>query len=505
MGRAALATFVTISLLGACVSRIERKVSADLATVDLKAPFLKAHMRDGDLYVLSSWTIDEAEAQLLGTGERFGPARGAGVAGTYRVRFADVALYETNTVIRSPVVAAMAVVTGASVVVTVACLANPKACFGSCPTFYATTDEGQRFLQAEGFSDSIAPSLERNDVDALWRSTGRGGELSLLMTNEAYETHVVKQADVLAVPRPPGGRVLADASGLWAASALRPASRCRSTHGDCLDLVRAVDGRERTTVTDPDDLAARETIELAFEDDGPGGAGRALVVGARQTLVTTFLLYQGLSYLGGSATAWLARGERGQRIGPAVDLSRLLGGIEVQVPVDDGWQTVGEVYETGPIATDVHLVRLPAGVSGRALRLRLPKGGWRLDYLALAELAGAATAIRVSPTRVHGTLGRDYGAGRSAATGFPIVTMPGDEYELRYQLPPGEDYELFLDSRGYYLEWMRQQWLREENPLAALRMLLSPRQALRTLAPAFKEIEPQAEELFWRSRYARPL
>ena len=45
--------------------------------------------------------------------------------------------------------------------------------------------------------------------------------------------------------------------------------------------------------------------------------------------------------------------------------------------------------------------------------------------------------------------------------------MPGDSYELAYDLPAGDNFELFLDSRGYYLEWMREQWLRDENPVAA--------------------------------------
>jgi hypothetical protein len=98
----------------------------------------------------------------------------------------------------------------------------------------------------------------------------------------------------------------------------------------------------------------------------------------------------------------------------------------------------------------------------------------------------------------------DYGRGRAPATGFPIVTQPGDAYDFTYQLPAGAQYELFLDSRGYYLEWMRKEWLHETQPLAALKMLLDPAQALRDLAPAFKQLEPQAEALFWSSRYAHP-
>ncbi|MEZ4360113.1 MAG: hypothetical protein R3B48_08030 [Kofleriaceae bacterium] len=502
--RRVIATALLIGLTSwSCVSRIQRKVGVSLATVDLKAAYLKAHMKSGELFVLSKWSIDESARVIFGTGELYGLGRGQGIPGDYRVPFDQVALYETNTVEISPVVAAMSVITGISVAVSVACLSNPKACFGSCPTFYATTDDGERVLQAEGFSDSIAPSLEANDIDALWQSTGRGGELSLLMTNEAYETHVIKQADLLAIPRPPGGRVLVEGGRFWAASSLRAPTQCTSAAGDCRDEVRALDHRERTTLTSEEDLAARETIDLAFAPAAPGERV-AIVLGARQTLVTTFLLYQGLAYLGTTATSWLARAESGASLSKGLDLSKLLGGIEVQVRRDGAWETLGQAYETGPIATDVHTVMLPEGVTGEALRLRLPRGGWRLDYVALATIDQEVTPLRVSPTRIRGELSRDFGPGRTAAAALPIVTVPGDEYTLEYHLPPGETYDLFLDSRGYYLEWMRQEWMREERPLAALRMLLDPQQALRDLAPEFKKLEPQAEELFWRSRYARP-
>ncbi len=539
-----LSIAVAISVAAAsCTPRIQRKVGATIETVDLEAAFLKVHLRSGDVYVLSKWIIDEKERVLVGTGERQGPDRSPGVRGNYKIRFDEVALYETNTVGNSPVVTALAVVTGISVAISIACLTNPKACFGSCPTFYADTDEGQPLLQAEGFSDSIAPSLEKNDVDALWRSTGRGGALTVRMTNEAYETHVVKQVDLLAVPRPEGGRVLATADRLWIAPRLYEAAACEGPEGSCLAAVVAMDGAERKSVTDGEDLATREQLEVTFAvgaarmDGGVGsgaaaangaangggvatgagaraGAGRepaqlAVVIGARQSLVTTFLLYQGLAYLGTTATTWLAALERSNHPSNPIksggrELQRLLGGIEVQVEQGGSWQTVGEVYETGPIATDVHLVKLPAGVAADRVRLRMPQGSWRLDYVALAEISGEATPIRLAPSQIRGELSRDFGRGRTPATSFPIVTVPGDEYELTYQLPPGERYDLFLDSRGYYLEWMRKEWLGEEKPLAALRMFLSPAEALRELAPAFKKLEPQAEELFWRSRYARP-
>jgi hypothetical protein len=504
MARFVIPAAVALALGVACVQRIERKVGPTLETVDMRAPYLKIHMKDGDLYVLKNWTIDEQHRAVTGTGERRGTDRVPGVTTTHRVHWDDVALYETNTIVSSPGVASMAVLTGLSVVASVACIANPKACFGSCPTFYAVSDDGVEVLQGEGFSDAISPSLEKHDIDALWLTTGAGGRFTLKVTNEAYETHVIKAADVLAVPRPPGGRVLATDEVLYVASAVVAPTACDDGGEACDELVRAVDGRERTSLTDGEDLAARETIDLAFPPSGGGQA--AVVIGARQTLVTTFLMYQGLAYLGTQAGAWLAELERGgimSRAGGRA-LQDLVGGIEVQVERDGTWTTAGTVYETGPLATDVHLVLLPPGEPGARIRLRLPKGGWRIDHVALATITGPAEPIRISPTTITGVLGREFAADRVAATAFPIVTLPGDAYELVYDLPAGDGYELFIDSRGYYLEWMRQQWLHEEQPLAAMKMFVTPGQALRDLAPAFKRLEPDAEALFWSSRYARP-
>lgn len=50
---------------------------------------------------------------------------------------------------------------------------------------------------------------------------------------------------------------------------------------------------------------------------------------------------------------------------------------------------------------------------------------------------------------------------------------------------------------------MREEWLTEENPLLAARLVLDPTAALRDLAPIFKAMEPEMEDLFWRSRYVR--
>ena len=65
------------------------------------------------------------------------------------------------------------------------------------------------------------------------------------------------------------------------------------------------------------------------------------------------------------------------------------------------------------------------------------------------------------------------------------------------------EYELFLESRGYYLEWIRDEWVADEDLSRATMIFLNPELALRKLAPEFKQVEAEIEELFWNSRYAQ--
>ena len=62
-------------------------------------------------------------------------------------------------------------------------------------------------------------------------------------------------------------------------------------------------------------------------------------------------------------------------------------------------------------------------------------------------------------------------------------------------------FEWFLESRGYYLEWHRDPWLLDRDMAALLELQLYPKRALRKMAPMYKEVEEEFEDLFWNSRY----
>ena len=473
-----------------------------------ESPYLKAHLKSGELYVLDSWRVASDGSRIEGTGTRFTVLRKPAGSGSQSIPVDSIALLETNSPERVSSVAlgvlgAMTVVMGA---LTGVCVADPKACFGSCPTFYLD-ESGQGRPEAEGFSESIARALEARDVDALFTARPTGRRFALTMRNEALETHAVRRVRLLASERPRGGRVLAGNDGrYYPATGFASPEWCQAPEGNCLAALTEHDGEERVSLADAGDLATREDVELLF----PAARGRVgLVIAARQTLLTTFLFYQTMAYLGRGAGDYLAALERGGKedAAKAMGMARVLGGIDVSVAEGAGpWMAIGSFDEVGPIAGDIRV--LPYESSGREpirVRLRQAKGHWRLDWLALAHLGDPVTPQVIEAAAVERAGRPDPSAlARLRGAEGHLVTLPGDAYHIRFELPlPGPELELFLETEGYYYEWMRKEWLPEEDPSMAALALGRPEQALRRLAGPFKESEAGLEAAFWSSRFRK--
>jgi hypothetical protein len=451
-------------LLVACspARRVERenRTLAQFQQQEKKPTFLKAHMKNGEVYVFDRYMVDGAGLFVQGNGVHLDVNRKvirktdpANNLAPFTVNTVDVALFETNDANIGPNVLAMALVTGASVGMTAFCIINPKACFGSCPTFYARNGDTM-VLQAEGFSSSIARSLEKKDVDMLYLTRPEGPEVTIRMTNEALETHINRHVDLLALPKSLGNRVFATAEGVFYPSNRQlPPLRAEAAEGDITPLVAAFDQQERYSMADEKNLIKKETIALTFAQVPAGEYG--LVVGSRQTLLTTFLFYQGLGYLGHTAGQAWAKLESGNPFMQrrTLKLFELLGGIKVEWQNERGrWLEVTGLDEMGPIATDVQLVKLPR-LPNRPVKLRLTmtQGLWRLNYLALAQLESPLLPVRLQPYEVRNAEGGlDEEARRKLTDDTQtLVTLPGEAYTFKYRLPdPHQDYELFLESKG---------------------------------------------------------
>jgi len=514
---------LTAILLGSCAAlrHVDRKVAPPsmFQRLDPKSTYLKVHYPDGRLLVLHDWRVDSEARVVAGIGALLSAARDTLTRGELTVPVDSVALFETNVSTPSPVIAPMTLVTVASIGLTVYCAAHPKECFGSCPTFYLGEGEDER-LRAEGFSSSVMAALEATDIDAFEPellsdrvASDRTRDFELTMRNEAYETHVVRSVRVLVAERAAGERVVRQVRGpLRRALPCAPVGRARGDEGDVTALLRSADGHERWTPSDSTDLAAREDLRVTFAR--PTGDSLGLVLVSRQSLLPTFVFYESLALIGSKLGPLLARAANDADAFQAAarQIWDELGGIEVWLESADGERRLGSIFETGPLATDAVMIPLgplPASSDSLTLRLRMARGAWRIDQASLCEIGPVVTPIAVEPEwvarqRSDGSEVRDPDALELLrAEGGSLVTLPGDAYRLHFALPCARgEAELFLESRGYYLEWMREPWLADEDPAAAARLFLDPRGALKALAPKFKRIEAEQERIFWASKYA---
>jgi hypothetical protein len=507
--------FLRVGSLGALISCVHvrepalHEPRAIPALAAVAAP-LKVHSRAGTVYLLAQWRFDTADSVLEGTGTLYGIDRQPLASGAFRILLDSIALVETQrTETLHPFgITALAAMTTVWGIVTIACVADPKACFGSCPTFYVDAVNRDRPL-AEGFSASFARALEATDVDALGLVQPGGRPVTIRMANEAWETHAVRTVQLLAVPARRPDEVFATAEGrFYGVEHVEPPAECAGLGGDCRAAVSARDSLEWHSPTDSSDLAAQETVELAFSPASPEQS-LGLVLGARQSFVSTFVLYQTMAYFGHEAGAWLAALERGDRIAHRAYAAvwGTLGRITVSVPDSvAGWREVGSFDEAGPIATDIQLIplgasRRPPGETMR-VRLTMARGSWRIGYAALVTLGAERAATTLEAIDI---LGPDARARERLQSGRGyLLTYPGDEYRLTYALPRGAgSYALYIKSRGYYYEWMRGEWLAEQNPQMVALLGLTPREALRRLAPPFKAVEQGFEQHFWASRFGR--
>jgi hypothetical protein len=173
------------------------------------------------------------------------------------------------------------------------------------------------------------------------------------------------------------------------------------------------------------------------------------------------------------------------------------------------WEKIGEAGEHGPISADIKIIPLENNNSMPHinLRLKMTKGLWRLDYLAMADIVKEVEPIIVPPSGSFPGLTKENSNIVNLLTNpdSVLITFPGDKFFLNYQLPDDyESYELFMESQGYYLEWMREEWLAEENPLRVYQMFYNPKQFFKDLATQFKKVEAEMEETFWSSKYVSP-
>ena len=437
---------------------------------------VKAHLSDGSTVVFEDG-ITIANGRVTGDGRKYDLTLDTSVRVT-SIALDDVAAMESyqTPVQTGKTVAASAGATVGGAAVVVAGVVLAKALFGSCPTIYAV-DDGAPVLEAESFSYSIAPSFEARDVDRLNVPVGDSQSVRLIVRNEALETHYINHLELLEVVHEEGQRVYPDPQG-------QPL-----VIGRLNAPLSAVDrgGRQITSVLDlPDgkswgsDAAQLQRASLDdFEDHvdlefkTPRDSDRvALVFRLRNTLLNTVLLYDVmLKDQGFRALDWL-----GRDLDRFFDKARLglwyqdRMGMRISLWDGDTYRQVARVGDQGPIAWKDVAVILPVPDDDRMrVRLSFVVDNWHIDWLAISPEVRRADVRSVSLAQVEVP---DMGplAGGLENLALPddsyVETRPGEALNVRFDVgaaPKDHARTFLLAAEGYYIEWMRHDWLKERS------------------------------------------
>jgi hypothetical protein len=474
-------------------------------------PFLKAHLKNGDVCILmDSWEIDTASNVVSGNGTQYNFNRKQTRQGTIHIPIESVAIFETNVKILNPEggrITALSLMAGLDVVVGLLCLSNPKACFGSCPTFYINENDHFHYADAEGFSNAISPSMEYYDIDALNQHKLTNNVFSITMKNEALETHCVKDVKILAYPIEIGERVYQSSTNdFYLCENDYQLSYAKANEGDITHLLKDQDRQERFSLSDENNLSSKEEIYLTF-DNVKNSSELGLILNFRQTMMTTYLFYSAMGYMGDNVSDVFAILESDEKMRNKFDATtKELGGIECYVwnEKTNGWALQAELNETGPIAINRQFIPIHHSQSGNKVKIKLVlnKGLWRLDYASLTNIKKQVTPIALSPESIYNKGKLDKMAlGEITAPDKYLISMPCSEYKFNFNLPVADsNYELFLYSKGYYLEWMREHWIKDKDFLKLKQMVYNPKKYLREEAKSYKQYEATMEQQFWNSK-----
>lgn len=444
---------------------------------------VKAHLHDGGVVVFADGAFITRDS-ILATSS--GPARVFDAtlepAGSARaIALSDVLGVEVYREIEHPgrgLLYSFLAVAAAKGLITFAIAGGDispiKAVFGSCPTIYSDS-AGVPVLEAESFSSSIAPLLARRDVDRLRVQASADGRVRLEVRNEALETHHIDRLELIEVEHGPDERVVPAPFGApLALSDARPPASARDRSGrDVLADLRAADDRTFASnesafarVTDDD---AVDWIDLTVPR--PVADSIAVVMRVRSSLLTTLLFYDYmLARPGAHALDWLASDM--SRIATVAQFGIWYGAnMTLRIQVIDGDETleVARLADIGPIAWREVAVMVPVVGESDSLHLRLAftTDQWRIDHVQLA------TSVRRAPGRVLeaevvldplGEARPDVlEAIRDGDDRF-VVTQPAERFFVEFQgAIPGTPRTYLLGAQGYYIEWLRADWLRESS------------------------------------------
>ncbi|MCH7573894.1 MAG: hypothetical protein IIA59_02100 [Candidatus Marinimicrobia bacterium] len=356
------------------------------------------------------------------------------------------------------------------------CITCPKCCFGSCPTLY--THDGKEYkLEAELFSYSLSKFFQENDLDRLSQKIPQNGLYQVRVSNEALETHYINELSLITVSHQIGTKLFpSDKGGFIATTTLQPPIEAVNSLGeDVFNLLHSRDDRWYRSDTN----MVRKLAEGVYSDwvdlklKLPEKATNVkLVLHLRNTLLSTILLYDVvLASQGIAALEWTERMNKDLLYASQYHaIYNSYSGMDIKVYRNGKWIQQASLKDVGPIAGKDVAVELAASKDAEGImrvRLEFFPDNIMIDYVAFEannSLKEALLVDKILPTEIYDHTGQkrdDILELIEKSDNQFLITSPGESYYFNYNIPPSERMEktVFVQSKGYYTEWIRGEWL----------------------------------------------
>jgi hypothetical protein len=250
-------------------------------------------------------------------------------------------------------------------------------------------------------------------------------------------------------------------------------------------------------------------IDLAV--DVPADTSEVLLtVRMRNTLLATVFLYDiAMASQGLYAIDWMSTDSVEPQY--AARFARWFNdsfGIDIRVLQDGEYRRVEQIPPTGPIAWKQVATVVPVKPGTRTkLRLQFTPDNWAIDWVGVSFANGEPVALHtITPDRLEVLNGnrtsRDVPSLADADARY-VVSYPGDLYRLSFRDPPrsaGLERSYLLASRGYYVEWLRMEWVEENGSYAPTGKLEFNDALLQRTARVFLGKKTEMESRFYTTR-----
>jgi hypothetical protein len=392
------------------------------------------------------------------------------------------------------------------------CVSCPKCCFGSCPTVYVPVND-EFVLQAELFSKCISRQLEANDLDIIKYKIPSDGNLKLKITNEALETHYINKFNLIVVKHKQGTEVYTtNQDSLTLIQSLTSFRDAISDNGNSIAQSLKYDDNKFFRSSEDKILELRNGPVKDFIEiraNFPNNDKVKMLIKYRNTLLTTTLLYDVvIGSQGINAIEWTKKMNEDKFYATQFKtVYDIFSGINIECYKNNRWINLGKFEDAGPLNWKYSVADIPVDADGEVIaKLSFIPDNIMIDYIAFDTTVSENNFSIEKPSPVSiinykNSTEDELTRLIAADDSLYLVTNPGDSYLLNYKLNNSDDSSvtLLIESKGYYNEWIRGNWIREKNPNYTFN-LFDIQGTLTKLVDSWLENKDLLEEEFFNAR-----